>query len=40
MSETFDAYALEGQGPAVLRQLSERDLPDAEVTVDVIEMGR
>ncbi|MCW2892720.1 MAG: hypothetical protein JWO75_2209, partial [Actinomycetia bacterium] len=23
-----------------LRQLSERDLPDAEVTVDVIEMGR
>jgi acrylyl-CoA reductase (NADPH) len=35
MSETFDAYVLEEQGPAVLRQLSEQDLPDAEVTVDV-----
>jgi NADPH:quinone reductase-like Zn-dependent oxidoreductase len=35
MSETFDAYVLEGPGPAVLRQLSEQDLPDAEVTVDV-----
>jgi NADPH:quinone reductase-like Zn-dependent oxidoreductase len=35
MSETFDAYVLEKQGPAVLRQLSEQDLPDAEVTVDV-----
>ena len=35
MGETFDAYVLEEQGPAVLRQLSERDLPDAEVTVDV-----
>lgn len=35
MSETFDAYVLEEQGPAVLRPLSERDLPDAEVTVDV-----
>ena len=35
MSETFDAYVLEEQGQAVLRQLSERDLPDAEVTVDV-----
>ena len=35
MSETFDAYVLEEQGPAVLSQLSEQDLPDAEVTVDV-----
>lgn len=35
MSEAFDAYVLEERGPAVLRQLSERDLPDAEVTVDV-----
>lgn len=35
MSETFDAYVLDEQGPAVLRQLSEQDLPDAEVTVDV-----
>jgi acrylyl-CoA reductase (NADPH) len=35
MSETFDAYVLEQQGPAVLRQLSDQDLPDAEVTVDV-----
>jgi NADPH:quinone reductase-like Zn-dependent oxidoreductase len=35
MSETFDAYVLEEQGPAVLRQLGEKDLPDAEVTVDV-----
>ena len=34
MSETFDAYVLEEQGPAVLRQLSEQDLPDTEVTVD------
>jgi acrylyl-CoA reductase (NADPH) len=33
MGETFGAYVLEEQGPAVLRQLSERDLPDAEVTV-------
>jgi acrylyl-CoA reductase (NADPH) len=35
MSETFDAYVLEGQGPAVLRQLSDQDLPDGDVTVDV-----
>jgi acrylyl-CoA reductase (NADPH) len=35
MGETFGAYVLEEQGPAVFRQLSERDLPDAEVTVDV-----
>ena len=35
MSDTFDAYVLEEQGPAVLRQLSDEDLPDAEVTVDV-----
>ncbi len=35
MSDTFDAYVLEEQGPAVLRQLREQDLPDAEVTVDV-----
>src|SRR5258708_20889967 len=35
MSETFDAYVLEGQGPAVLRQLSDRDLPDGDVTVEV-----
>ena len=35
MSDTFDAYVLEEQGPAVLRQLSAQDLPDAEVTVDV-----
>ena len=35
MSGTFGAYVLEEQGPAVLRQLSEQDLPDAEVTVDV-----
>jgi acrylyl-CoA reductase (NADPH) len=35
MGETFGAYVLEEQGPAVLRQLSERDLPDAEVTVNV-----
>jgi hypothetical protein len=35
MGDTFDAYVLEEQGPAVLRQLSDEDLPDAEVTVDV-----
>jgi len=35
MSETFDAYVLDEQGPAVLRQLSDQDLPDGEVTVDV-----
>jgi putative YhdH/YhfP family quinone oxidoreductase len=35
MSEMFDAYVLEGQGPAVLRQLSDQDLPDGDVTVDV-----
>jgi hypothetical protein len=31
MSEAFDAYVLEEPDPAVLRQLSERDLPDAEL---------
>ena len=40
MGDTFDAYVLEEQGPAVLRQLSERDLPDAEVTVDVSQQGQ
>jgi hypothetical protein len=35
MGERFDAYVLEEQGPAVLRPLGERDLPDAEVTVAV-----
>jgi acrylyl-CoA reductase (NADPH) len=35
MSETFAAYVLEEQGPARLRQLSEPDLPDGDVTVDV-----
>jgi acrylyl-CoA reductase (NADPH) len=35
MSETFDAYVLEEQGPAVLRQLTDQDLPDGDVTVDV-----
>jgi hypothetical protein len=35
MDDTFDAYVLEEQGPAVLRQLGDEDLPDAEVTVDV-----
>jgi acrylyl-CoA reductase (NADPH) len=35
MSDTFDAYVLEGQGPAVLKRLSDEDLPDGDVTVDV-----
>ncbi len=35
MSETFDAYVLEEQGPAVLKKLSDQDLPDGDVTVDV-----
>jgi acrylyl-CoA reductase (NADPH) len=35
MSETFDAYVLEEQGPAVLRQLTDQDLPDGDVTIDV-----
>jgi NADPH:quinone reductase-like Zn-dependent oxidoreductase len=35
MSETFDAYVLEGQGPAVLKKLTDQDLPDGDVTVDV-----
>src|SRR6202167_4945171 len=35
MSETCDAYVLEEQGPAALSQLSEEDLPDAKVPVDV-----
>jgi hypothetical protein len=38
MSETFDACVLEAQGPAVLRPLSEGDLPDAEVTVLVVQL--
>jgi len=35
MSQKFDAYVLEKQGPAVLTQLTDQDLPDGEVTVDV-----
>lgn len=35
MSETFDAYVLGEQGPAVLRQLTDQDLPDGDVTIDV-----
>ncbi len=35
MSDTFEAYVLEEQGPAVLKRLSDQDLPDGDVTVDV-----
>jgi acrylyl-CoA reductase (NADPH) len=35
MSDTFDAYVLEEQGPAVLKRLGDEDLPDGDVTVDV-----
>jgi len=35
MSETFDAYVLEEQGPAVLKRLTDQDLPDGDVTINV-----
>jgi len=35
MSEKFNAYVLDEQGPAVLRQLTDDDLPEDEVTVQV-----